>query len=400
LCRVKLKTARTQSEKDMAKRNSFHVRPTDPDSWEVRVEGGLRASSTHLSQDEAVARASELARQAVNGKVVIHGRDGRIRQESSYGPDRHTSTGATFSKFKTCYISAPPSTNISSLRRALEERSIAYTDQGDLRPGVPLLQEIERAINRSDFLCAVVPKATNHESVLFEMGMARGKKRPILIFVDFGIDLPYFLQGVPYSRAGLEDKAAIEDHLDAFLEHSGADIVHGTRERYRSTYVEQSKRVDTSWAALALMTLEAGDPAVLESVVGRLFQEAGMVTSEYSMRGTGEQRRTLRPDLALWIDELQDFLGNPIPVEVKYGSLSARQIETVEDQLRRYILEIHSQSGLLVYLDKGEKQFPPFSGRWPLIIRLSLRELIEALEQGKLVHTLASIRNQAVHAGT
>lgn len=124
-----------------------------------------------------------------------------------------------------------------------------------------------------------------------------------------------------------------------------------------------------------------------------------MVTSEPLVQGTGEPGNTLRPDLALWIDKLQDFLGNPILVEVKYGFLDARIIETAEEHLRHYVLGIQGQSGLLIYFDKSGKRFSPFSGRWPLIIRMSLRELMEALERGQLAQILASIRNRTVHAG-
>lgn len=386
-----------QNERDMAKKNTFHVRLTGSGDWEVRVEGGSNASSTHLTQGAAVTRARELAKEAVDGKVVIHRRDGAIKRELTYGLDPRTTTEPASSKFKRCYISAPPGTNVSPLRHVLEERGVTCVDQGDLKSGVSLLRELEAQIGRSDFVCAVVPSASEYESVLFEMGVARGKGRPMLVFVDFGVYLPHLLREVPYSRARLEDSSAIEAHIGAFLEHSDEDVARGTSEEDTAASVARTKRVDTSSAALALMAFEAGNPTNLENVVRELFRDAGMVTSA-SLETVNEGRGDAsRPDLTLWVDELQDFLGNPVLIEVKYGVLSATHIEAAEEQLRHYVREVHGQSGLLVYFDKDGKQFAHFSGRWPLIIRMSLRELMDALEKGQLAQSLASIRNRAVH---
>jgi uncharacterized protein YdaT len=62
-----------------------HVVPNG-DKWSVRRAGALRASGTCATQKEAVERATEIARNQKT-ELYIHGRDGRIRQRSSYGDD-------------------------------------------------------------------------------------------------------------------------------------------------------------------------------------------------------------------------------------------------------------------------------------------------------------------------
>ena len=54
--------------------------------WAVRGEGNEKVTSTHNTQGEAIDAAREIA---INQKseLVIHGRDGRIRDKDSYGPD-------------------------------------------------------------------------------------------------------------------------------------------------------------------------------------------------------------------------------------------------------------------------------------------------------------------------
>ena len=56
------------------------------DDWAVRGEGNAKDTSLHLTQGAAIKAAREIA---INKKaeVVIHGRDGKIRDKDSYGAD-------------------------------------------------------------------------------------------------------------------------------------------------------------------------------------------------------------------------------------------------------------------------------------------------------------------------
>lgn len=66
----------------MTKRNQ-HVVPSGG-RWTVRSAGAQRASRIFTTQEEAIEHAREKARR--DGKeLFIHGRDGRVRERSSYG---------------------------------------------------------------------------------------------------------------------------------------------------------------------------------------------------------------------------------------------------------------------------------------------------------------------------
>ncbi len=62
-----------------------HVVPHDS-QWAVRREGNDRVTSIHETQAAAIDRAREIARNE-KAEVVIHGRDGKIRDSDSYGHD-------------------------------------------------------------------------------------------------------------------------------------------------------------------------------------------------------------------------------------------------------------------------------------------------------------------------
>ena len=62
-----------------------HVVPNG-ERWSVRRAGSSRASGTCDTQKEAVAEAKKIARRQET-ELYVHGRDGRIRERSSYGKD-------------------------------------------------------------------------------------------------------------------------------------------------------------------------------------------------------------------------------------------------------------------------------------------------------------------------
>lgn len=69
----------------MTTRKGQHVVPSG-DRWIVRRAGAARASGAFDTQQEAIDRARDLAR-TQQTELYIHGRDGRIRERSSYGRD-------------------------------------------------------------------------------------------------------------------------------------------------------------------------------------------------------------------------------------------------------------------------------------------------------------------------
>lgn len=64
---------------------SQHVVP-HPDGWAVRKGGSDRATEVFDTQKEAIDRARDIS-QNQGAELIIHGRDGRIRERDSHGED-------------------------------------------------------------------------------------------------------------------------------------------------------------------------------------------------------------------------------------------------------------------------------------------------------------------------
>ncbi|MEO1067349.1 MAG: DUF2188 domain-containing protein [Pseudomonadota bacterium] len=63
-----------------------HIVPNSRGGWSVRKAGSPRVSESFRTQEEAVTRGREIAKNQKT-ELYIHGRDGRIRERNSYGKD-------------------------------------------------------------------------------------------------------------------------------------------------------------------------------------------------------------------------------------------------------------------------------------------------------------------------
>lgn len=74
----------------MASKNQ-HVVPHQ-DGWAVKGAGNQRPTSVHDTQQQAIDAAREIARNQ-QSELVIHRRDGRIRDKDSHGNDHFPPKG-------------------------------------------------------------------------------------------------------------------------------------------------------------------------------------------------------------------------------------------------------------------------------------------------------------------
>ncbi len=74
----------------MTKKNQ-HVVPRN-NGWAVKSAGSERASSIHSTQAEAISQARSNAMKQ-NSEMLIHGKNGQIRERNSYGSDPYPPKG-------------------------------------------------------------------------------------------------------------------------------------------------------------------------------------------------------------------------------------------------------------------------------------------------------------------
>ena len=67
-------------------KHNQHVTHHSNGGWQVKSAGSSRATKVVNTQAEAIKIATQIAKNQ-RSELVIHGRDGRIREKNSYGND-------------------------------------------------------------------------------------------------------------------------------------------------------------------------------------------------------------------------------------------------------------------------------------------------------------------------
>jgi hypothetical protein len=75
-------------------RKVYHVSFDEKENgWVLKAEGGRRLGGPYETKAEALADAKQGVKAAALGQIVVHGRDGRIQTEHTYGKDPRSSRG-------------------------------------------------------------------------------------------------------------------------------------------------------------------------------------------------------------------------------------------------------------------------------------------------------------------
>lgn len=72
----------------MAKGKNQHVTPHPGGGWQVKGAGNQKATVVKPTQEKALEKVIPIAKNQ-SSEVVIHGRNGQIRDKDSYGNDPH-----------------------------------------------------------------------------------------------------------------------------------------------------------------------------------------------------------------------------------------------------------------------------------------------------------------------
>ena len=75
-----------------SKRRVYHV-VNEGGRWKAKAEYAERASVTGDTKSEVLERAKELAQRTGLGQVIVHGEDGEIQREFTYGNDPRRTKG-------------------------------------------------------------------------------------------------------------------------------------------------------------------------------------------------------------------------------------------------------------------------------------------------------------------
>ena len=221
--------------------------------------------------------------------------------------------------------------------------------------------------------------------VALRAGQAVGQGYPVFLVVPPPLPRPADLQGVVVAQAPLDNYDALRLHLWAFVSTLAGRVHIDTPQAvdrptdFNATSVlEQLYAIDAECGSAALQ---------VERLISALLSQVGAELVENSQRDEGEAA----VDLAVMPSRSS---GEILLVEIKAGRLTEAMLDAAERQLQQSVLDRHASLGLLLYHDFTGKHWP--SARTiPLIIRMSVRELVAGLATNTLPQLITGVARDA-----
>ena len=291
------------------------------------------------------------------------------------------------SQIKKAFLAASGKVQLQALKEELRQRSIEPLTTYELPVmGTSILEHIERSIRKSDLFIAILV-AEPSSNVLFELGLAHGLGKHILLLVSpkYG-KLPSDISGRFYVRANPDNREAIGFALDQILASSRKK----SRRQIKPSPSEHplGDKVD-HYLKLIHDRGKKLTEKEMEEIVVELLKASGVsnvTQSPFPDQGA---------DIAVWSDDLQTTVGNPLIIEVKSRLQNREKVRPALEQVELYRKKSNTQWALLILpLFSSAIASIPFTGS---VLALTITELLENLRNKSFAETIRELRNARVH---
>jgi hypothetical protein len=294
------------------------------------------------------------------------------------------------SKRPSAFISAPFTVDTTPLVRAVEGRGIEAIRLDELGAGLSISDLLRQSMGRADYVIAVIGDAPN-ANVWYELGMASGMEKPVLLLASHHGLLPFAASGLPYLTADLGNEKAIEFGLDQLLSAPKARVTPQSaadRETHpigpsADRLLEKLRDYRESGTSLETQIVDVVYAAIKEGGVSTLSRES-----------RGEESRAA--DLAVWSGDFEPWIGNPLVIEVKKTLTGSKDLEQTMQRLSAVLDETRSPYGLLLYL--AAKPAVLYAASFdPRVMVMSVEDFIIGLRDSGLGDLLRRTRNHIAH---
>jgi hypothetical protein len=285
---------------------------------------------------------------------------------------------------RTAFLTAPARMDTSTIRSALEEHGIhPMTLDEAVRPGEDIAESLEACLQKADFVLAVLGKGQEGGNVLFELGYARALNKRILVLVPSDSPIPFGALGVPYLRTTPENLSqATEFGITQLL----LAPHHGERRKNRGPRTRPIG--DAADQLLARLKSSAGNERMLSDIVLEAIRLSG--ASAESQIGT----RQVQADIAVWLEDLAPWIGNPLLIELRSRIVTQRDIESVVHTMSHAVGSTPGGWGLVVYLEGNPVLWK--RGGFPLLF-ISAEDLLKQIKDRSFSDIVWGLRNLKVH---
>ena len=246
------------------------------------------------------------------------------------------------------------------VRDILLRNGVNPIDFFDTSIGDSFANEISDKIKRCDMFVGIITNLS--PNVYYEIGIAKGLKKPIFVLLDKWLNIyPSFLNDFLYVRANTNDDENIDFAFKQFIKKQSKKklkVAKNTNQYFNNTPLT----LPNLWKSSLSEIRKNGTALDLENYM------LNIINSLNTTSMVVEQDKGV--DFALWLDDIDPNLGNPVLVEVKFGNITTETLNKGERQLQNHLIKTKSKAGLLLYLDGGGRKFPLGSSLSPLVIKI------------------------------
>lgn len=290
-----------------------------------------------------------------------------------------------------CYISAPIGVDVENIRVPLMERDVQLITPSELFAGREYHETIKELIANADVVFGVLRRERQSQAVLFELGMAAAMSRQIVVLAPpHSGYVPFSLQSFLVLRIDLQNRSAIDFAIDQIL--SAPPSRKQTSGHHAIEHRTQELKV--RGRALELQTvMEAGDPLKFEEIISAAIHDSGV---EAAVAPTSRDRRM---DLAVWADEFQDLVGNPLLIEIKLRLVSHEQVTAALKHCASATEEFGGTWSLLIYGTGPRVIRKQWLSIAPTVLTISASDLFERMRDQSFMEIVVRLRNLRAHGG-
>jgi hypothetical protein len=293
---------------------------------------------------------------------------------------------------RTCYIVSSWKIDISPLVYALEKRNVTITRAEHTSPQFSIADGIRDQIRDAEFVIGVLGRPQDNTNVYYEIGLAHGLDKRVLLFsTEPTLELPFNLEQLYIVRSALSNSDAIDFSIDQIL--SAPPLTEKRRSnKSKSTSKPLGNRATEFLNRLNNLS-QSGAARQLEELVSDLLKACAVdVVAESLSKDTGA-------DFAIWSDELEPTVGNPLIVEVKQTLEQKSDIANVGKEIAKYLTNTGRSWVILLYQNGIEAGNPIWTKLPPTVLVFRLDELILQLRDTSLPDVVRIRRNQIAHGG-
>lgn len=288
-----------------------------------------------------------------------------------------------------CFISREYDVSLdilNAIQEVLNVMKIEYFDMYSGQVGMNIATSVLSAIKESQIVIAIVTQKSSN--VLIEIGMAIGTGKAVFLLTDDNANIPTDLKGMTYIKINENLKENLLLPLNFLVESKRKiqkiDLVNTYKSAIinisKDMYMEKLKDIKNN-----------GSGVEFEKLVAELFEE---LKGQYATLKFTNVTREVGYDIAVWIDELEDKIVNPVKFELKYGNISRKQL----DECIRKLTYISKNQELIfvLYYSKNSNIIDYYSGVSNIVV-VEFENFVDKVFEYGLAQAIWYFRNLGAH---